>query len=74
MDPPKKCDDFAALAAVILFGAMTVVQLLIASEILPITIILGGGSQDTALTVWWLRLASIVAACILLGMAYLILV
>eukprot|EP00587_Corethron_hystrix_P012676 CAMPEP_0113313384 /NCGR_PEP_ID=MMETSP0010_2-20120614/9831_1 /TAXON_ID=216773 ORGANISM="Corethron hystrix, Strain 308" /NCGR_SAMPLE_ID=MMETSP0010_2 /ASSEMBLY_ACC=CAM_ASM_000155 /LENGTH=160 /DNA_ID=CAMNT_0000169389 /DNA_START=154 /DNA_END=639 /DNA_ORIENTATION=- /assembly_acc=CAM_ASM_000155 len=96
MDPPKKIDVAATIVAMILFGGMAVVQLLLASRILPSTIAWGGGrgragseerkegSQDQnedyededidadADTPLWLRIASVIAACILLGMAYLV--
>lgn len=91
MDPPKKIEVAATIVAMILFGGMAVVQLLLASGILPSTIAWGGGrggaeseeqdqnedyededidaDMDTPL---WMRIASIIAACILLGMAYLV--
>ena len=91
MDPPKKIEVAATIVAMILFGGMAVVQLLLASGKLPSTIAWGGGrggaeseeqdqnedyededidaDMDTPL---WMRIASIIAACILLGMAYLV--
>ena len=97
MDPPTKIDFVATVVAMILFGVMAVVQLLIAKGILPSTIAWGGGrgragaeaqkedsqedqnesyedeniDADTN-TPFWMQIASIVAACILLGMAYLV--
>ena len=96
MDRPKKIEVAATIVAMILFGGMAVVQLLLASGILPSTIAWGGGrgragsdeqkegSQDQNEdyededidadmdTPLWMRIASIIAACILLGMAYLV--
>lgn len=98
MDPPNKIGVAATIVATILFVGMAVVQLLLASGILPSTIAWGGGrgrtgaeeqtegsedqnedfededidadtDTDTPLS---LRIASVVAACILLGMAYLV--
>mmetsp|Transcript_6467 Transcript_6467/g.7430 ORF Transcript_6467/g.7430 Transcript_6467/m.7430 type:complete len:185 (-) Transcript_6467:338-892(-) len=96
MDPPKKIEVAATIVAMILFGGMAVVQILLASGKLPSTIAWGGGrgragseeqnegSQDQNEdyedddkdadmdTPLWMRIASTVAAFILLGMAYLV--
>ena len=68
-DKMNQCDALAAWIAVILFAAMSVVQLLVAGGLLPIDI-LWGGSQNT-LTLQ-LRLVGVLAAALLLGMAYIV--
>lgn len=56
----------ASLVATTFFALMAVIQVCIAVGLLPVTIVWGGSQQERTLQN---SLASLVAACILVGMA-----
>ena len=69
MRNPLTCPQTASLLSVSLFGLEVVTQLGIAVGIFPVTIVWGGSQSELTLS---LRLASIAAAGILLGFAWIV--